>query len=384
MIIKEGSAEDIHNWFITEKSDEIVLCIFLGRSDKDILLLSNLIDRATQIDSIIGEKVGFLLCATGMQSASSVNGGSGGVNVIGGAYKRASRNTVVARDFISSFDMERLRRGGYPADREYYRQASEALARSTARLVPDFMEMYGVTHRELPCVVTLVKGVHTFNITHSPSDLSPESLITWLTKVRKIVDQVERDLLLKNFCATEIQHRINSTKAYEAEAYAKLAKIEKAATGICRKYAKSTENALPVVSSLSSRDLNIEEKKRVMCRFMIDYPEAKQDNRWSKILALLKRIEELRSSELGALDRDALKSLSDRLQDEFEKLGKIYEAVTALKMPNSSSRAADRGATPRRPQNYWETVDRVNTASDMMEKTITAIKFIGRLIAIGS
>lgn len=373
MIIREGSAKDIHNWFITEKTDETVLCIFLGTSNDDVSLLSDVIDQAAHIDSVIGQKIGFLLCASGKWSASSVDR-PGELNIIGGEYKRAHPETVAARDFISSLDLEKLRQGGYQ-----YAEVNKALARSTVRLVPDFMEMYGVTNRELPCIVTLVKGVHTYNVTPCPSDLSPKALVTWLGELREIVDLVERDLLLRDFCAVDIQRRIELTKSYETEVDAKLKKIEKAALGICRKYADSVDDVLPVFSSLSSGELNKEQKSKVMQRFVVDFPLSKIDNRWPKIFSLQERIDELRSLELGALDRNTLKSLSHRLEDEFEKLKKIQDVIKALKMPNSSSRFAIRGATPR----YWESVDRVNTATDIMEKASTALKVIGRFLAIG-
>jgi hypothetical protein len=44
-------------------------------------------------------------------------------------------------------------------------------------MVLDFMELYRISRSELPCLVTLVKGVHTFNVTKYSPHLSEEDLI---------------------------------------------------------------------------------------------------------------------------------------------------------------------------------------------------------------
>lgn len=383
MIIKEGTAEDIHNWFITEKTDEIVLCIFLGASKMDVDLLGRLIEQASHIDGVMGRKIGFLLCADGLQAASTVGQSGGRETIINGVYKRPVAEPLVARDFISEFNMERLRNGGQPADKEYYRDASKALAQSTARMVPDFMELYGISRSELPCLITLVKGVHTFNVTKCPAEPREEDLLNWLEDVAGLIERVERDLLLKDFEAPEILERIKASKGHAGEAEAKLKKIEKAARGIVTKYASSVDEALPTVSALSSSELNEEQKSVVMQSFLSDFPAAKLDNRWPKIFILQKRIDSLREEEFGSLDRQSAKSLAEKLSDEKNKLEAIHTAISSLSCSNGGSRVSRRGATPRRPENNWETVDRVNTATDLVYKINDAIKFVARFLAIG-
>lgn len=280
--------------------------------------------------------------------------------------------------------MERWRNGDQPADKEYYKDASNALAQSTARMVPDFMELYGISRSELPCLMTLVKGVHTFNVTKYPAHPTEDDLIKWLEKVADLIERVERDLLLRDFEAPEILQRIKASKGHAGEAEAKLKKIEKAAHGIVTKYASSVDKALPTVSALSSSELNEEQKSVVMQNFLSDFPAAKLDNRWPKIFGLQKRIDSLREEEFGSLDRQSAKSLAEKLSDEKNKLEAIHAAISSLSFSNGGSRVSRRGATPRRLENNWETVDRVNTATDLMLKVNDAIKFVARFLAIGS
>lgn len=383
MIIQEGTAEDIHNWFITEKTDEIVLGIFLGTSREDVELLARLIEQASHIDGIIGRKTGFLLCADGLNAASSVDQSGGKLNIINGVYKRPLAEPIVARDFISDFNMERWRNGGQPADNEYYRDASNALAQSTARMVPDFMELYGISRSELPCLITLVKGVHTFNVTKCPAQPMERDLIKWLEDVADLIERVERDLLLKDFEAPKILQRIKASKGHAGEAEAKLKQIRKAAQGIVTKYASSVDDALPTVTALSSGELNEEQKSVVMQKFLSDFPAAQLDNRWPKIFDLQRRIDNLREEEFGSLDGQSAKSLSEKLSDEKYKLESIHTAISNLSFSNNRSRVSRRGATPRRPQHYGDTVERVNNSIDLMYKVNDAIKYLARFLALG-
>tara|TARA_R110001606_G_scaffold10608_1_gene45796 strand:- start:309 stop:1508 length:1200 start_codon:yes stop_codon:yes gene_type:complete len=383
LIIKDGSAQDIQNWFITECTQEIILCVFLGTSKDDVSLLSNLIDQVTHIDGIAGKKIGFLLCANGLEPTPFAASRGGTVNFIGGEYKCAVGNSVSARNFLSSFDLDRLQRRDDASSQLTYKLACEALARSSARLVPEFMEIYGISDQELPCFITLVKGVDTVNVTQCPSDLSPAAVLIWLANLRQIIDQVERDLLMKDFCATEMLQRIHAAKACQQEADAKLEKIKQAALGISRKYSNSLERSAPLILALASGKLNRDQKLKAIESYKADHPESKMDNRWDKISRLQERIDNLRESELLALDRSSLRSLSEKLEDELEKLKNIHSAIARLKMPNSSSRFAVSPAEPRISGRAWEAVGRVNTVSDMSAKIAKAISFIASLITAG-
>lgn len=160
MLIKEGTAEEINDWFITSKTDEIVLCIFLGTSNSNTLLIPSLIEKSTRVDGIIGKKIGFLLCSQESTTSSYIDHDLATYN---GSGESLSANS--ARKFLLQFDTIDLKSDS-PKQRS--KHAIEALAACTARMVPDFMQLYGIEHRELPCIITIVKGIDTVNISRLP------------------------------------------------------------------------------------------------------------------------------------------------------------------------------------------------------------------------
>jgi hypothetical protein len=377
MIIQEGTAEDIHNWFLTEKTEEIVLCIFLGTRPDDVTTLSRLIDQAVHIDSIIGGKIGFLLCANNLHVASSVNSEGGSYHIIDAEYKKPRANPETAREFISRFNMKWLNSGS----RGYHSQVSRALAKSTANLVPSFMELYGVERSELPCIITLFKGLEAFKLTKLPLNWSVDSLEHWLSDISDIVDRVERDLLMKHFSVWDISSRMARTNEYLRERNAKLEKVRHAVVGICSKYIADQQHSLSIISALTSAELNKSAKCAVVETLFERCPSSRVDSRWRKVYKLLERIDDLNSLELDTLDHRSLLSASERLNEELDKLRAISEAISELTIDGANGRTGSRRAVPRRARFDWETIERVNTATDIAEKTMQVMQVLTRLLS---
>jgi len=384
MIIKEGSVKEIHNWFLTEETDEIVLCVFLCANPENVSMLSETIERAFQVDAAIGREIGFLLTARELNKTSSIDAGGGQCNIIGADYVAKKGTKQIARDFISQFDMDHLRNGGQPAARGYYQAASDALARSSASLVPEFMEYYGVRYGELPCIVTLVKGIEEVGITRCPQDINSDQLIAWMRKIAEIISAVQRELILRDFSHLEICSQIARTAELEREKSAKLDKIAKAVTGICKKQGVDQGRASTLVASLSSSDLSSEEKKSLIQDFCRDHTNAAEDNRWPKIRSLQERVDEICESMISVLDRDSLRDLDQKLRLERDGLESLFKKIRSVEFDGLQPRMIFVPAVPRRASSSWDRVERVNTAVDIGQKINSAISYVVRLLAVGS
>lgn len=114
------------------------------------------------------------------------------------------------------------------------------------------------------------------------------------------------------------------------------------------------------VSSLSSQALNYEKKYSLIQKFILDYPESKNDQRWAKILKLQRRIDELLSLEIHAQDR---KLFRDRLEVELDKLAKIRLEIQSLHIPGCGSSYASL-TTPI--ERTLKAVRHVNVLSEMI------------------
>ncbi|WP_028878953.1 hypothetical protein [Terasakiella pusilla] len=359
MIFKEGSAQDVHNWFVSEKTPEVALCIFLGAAKQEISILSSLIDNCIEIDSIIGNLIGFLLCGNNISAQSSFTCRNQ-QNFIAAEYKKISNKAVPVRDYLSRIDAQLSKR------KDNYRKEEIAsfIANSSARLVPDFIDLYGVSQKELPCMITLIKGIDKTIVTPFPARFTSDHFIQWLSQIRDLVDNVDRHLLSPDFYITEVSELINKNFEYENELRAKLQKIKKAAIGISGKYQVPVDDALPMISVLTSQRQKSKEKAEYIQNFILKYPKSETDNRWQKIASLQKKVDQLLSLQNDIITLNNPKDASERLEVEYKKLHLIYDQISNLKFEFSNSRTVKITTSDK----IWKPVERVNTTSDLLKK----------------
>lgn len=377
MIIREGSAEEIHSWFLTEQTQEAVLCVFLGSANHQIAELSKLIDSVVEVDSILGRKIGFLICSGDRQTASELDLGYGERLMIGAQYKGAvGVQNRTLRTQMAKLDLHSFRHHGGD---QYYREAIQSLARSTARLVPDFMELFGVRHSELPCIVTLFKGIDEFAITPCSTQVTKDQIVSWLESVRLIVDQVDEDILHADMRNIDMGMRIRMSSEYQREIGAKLKKVEVAATGICARHKVDSSAVLALLATLCSDSTTLFDKLEAVSAFCVNFPMAADDNRWEKIETLLQKVDETRQMDVHTLNRSELQALESKIRAEMQKISMILERVRNLKMEGGSSRYGTKRPNRRR-LNSWEVAEKLNTAADIWDKLSTALAFILKLL----
>jgi len=109
MIIKDGSVEEIHEWFLTQPTKEKVICIFLCKTPDNVKVLSDAIERSFQLDQLLGEKIGFLLSGKGLNSATSLSADFGNVYLFSGKYYNKNEAPFLARQFLNNIELSNLK-----------------------------------------------------------------------------------------------------------------------------------------------------------------------------------------------------------------------------------------------------------------------------------
>lgn len=369
MLIVEGSAEEISKWFITQKTDETILCIFLGTAQSHIDLLATLINRVEQVDAVIGEKIGFLVCTKGQLTAKYLESKPD----LKPTRLVAEKRSIPAREYLLQFDTISLRSEPRVAQSEH---EANALSACTARMMPDFMRTFGIHHKDLPCMLTLVKGVDSASVSSFPEHVTKEALLRWLSDLRDLVDRVESDLLNRDFTVEDVLWRLQSARNFADEAKAKLLQINKAAQGVCAKFSSDVDTVFRTVTALSSEHLNSHEKAKVIAEFVAQFPESARDQRWAKVTKLQERIDELDKLSIQSLDREATKDISEKLKDELQRVEQIYEGIQQIGFADSKSSTS---SVSLRGSQIWGAAERVNTAHDIIQKLNKALLLLSGL-----
>lgn len=370
LLIHEGTAEDIHNCFITERTDERVLVIFLGATRDDKRLVSELIDQVVEIDAIIGREIGFLVCDPQGKTKSKLVGGEGESQLIGAEFISPNKKFGSARKFLSEADDWML------TDRK----ASEILAHSTISLVPDFMELYGIERSKLPCLVCLFKGMSDYAVLEVPHDPSFNNVLDWLNSIKEIYEDVNRDILMADISQWDLSQRLQRSEELRREREAKIKKIKTAALGAVARNIDDQEFAMEMTAKLSSQALNAPEKSEEVGKLLSRLPDAGKDGRWEKILRLQERVDDLALLDIANLEPRGFENLKTRLEHEISKIEELSNRIAHLSLQGSNRGHGRRTAVAREPQT-WQKIDRVNTATDVLDKLNRGLEFVIRLMA---
>lgn len=183
MIVSQGSAESFLRMFHGLQSEMTIAILILSARRKETELFGSLIDGLAEVDQALGREVGLFLFYPNSQAALSA--WDRDTKFIGGerfTFNGKRPSAMEAREFFYSVN---------PDDNPYYRdQIQRTVAQSSAEIVDEFCTIFEIDPASLPCVCTLIKGVHKPIVSKAGERLSYARLVEAAHSIRRELESI--------------------------------------------------------------------------------------------------------------------------------------------------------------------------------------------------
>ena len=378
MIITSATPQELVDWFHTRQEDQRILCVMLAPSQEDQHKVSQLVAELFRADAVLGDEVAFLLIHPSANTPLGLDKGYGAFAILRGdafpihesrrqlAY--ALRETDVFRD---------MSRHGEP----YRQDVADISARSMALFVPQLMNLFGVSHNDLPALCVLVKGLDESIVLPLGNDWTQDSLLALLMGIRSIADELPNFRTEFQSLADNVPSKLRLMSEVTREIDAKVARIIKILERILRCY-NGTENDRTLIADFIARNCpSNEELQNILNRLSFcGNKQYSNDEQVTKVMRLMVRIEAVRE-ELSAdlQSRRYILSIADRAEQLVERRAQLFQAIQKIRNARVKTTSTIAAGSLGRVRSGLEAI---NLTGDLGEKLLAAIEWVKTLVGV--
>lgn len=338
-----------------------VAILILSARRKEVELFQSLIDGLAEIDYALGREIGLFLFYP--QSEGALQAWDRDTLFIGGerfAYDGENPTAVGAHDFFHTVN---------PDENPHYRdQIRRTVAHSSASIVSEFCAAFDIKPSDLPCVCTLIKGVHQPIISNAGERLSFARLVKAATTIRGELETVRTrgqhliegvDGLGRSL--REVEQRLGTVDR-------KKQRILSLVSGLEMKYGVTLApqiTAMLALDSLSAqsfeavvREVSGEQSDRIL-----------RDSRSQGIRHAISAWQERRSEVARFVEANPLNGLQDRVMEIDAIRSELEGAIRAA--------YADAGISVFRFSEYAGSVAKLSRALSTLAKVVALVKSVG-------
>lgn len=375
MIITSATPQELVNWFHTRQEEQRILCVMLAPAEDDQMKMAALVANLYEADAVLGEEVAFLLLHPSANTPLGLDKGYGQfATLLGSAFPSASTSGGTAYPLR---DKEVFRDMSTAGD-SYRQEIANKSARAMALFVPEFMELFAVSHSELPALCVLVKGLNKSVVLPLGKDWSSVSLLELLGRIRSLADNLPNFQVEYQLLADNIPKQIIPVSEAEREIEAKITRIINILEKIVRRY-QGTERDSTLVADFLAQGCSSTEQLQSVLRGLSfrDNERYLKDGQVSKVVRLMERVETLRAElDHDLRTRHYVLSVSDRARQLVERREQLFQAIHGLRGARFKTTSKTNASLGR----LRSMLEDINLAGDLGEKFLTAINWVRLLI----
>ena len=309
MNIFEGSAAELERWFHLTDRQHFLMCFLVAARAADRQLFKSLIDEVVHMDSVLGEKISFILFKEPSKAKARTRRQQAippGISLNDSTDKRGNRvraATVMAGEILRPtkkksalprlidevYDVRSLTKSRSPVRRT----VQELVVNSSHKIIPDLCEHFEVSFDKLPAIVVLAKGVRERFLFQLRQETAYQEILDFVTHLATILR--ERDVVIQS--RIEMKARIQELENALQRIESRSQEIDFAVEGLRRKHnlADGPLNSFLLAIRAGQSDLSF---RRIIAE-MPDSDSALKDARVAKVDRLLN---EIRDVHLGMKD----------------------------------------------------------------------------------
>lgn len=351
----------------------------LAPAQEDQLKIAELVADLFEADAVLGDEVAFLLIHPGANTPLGLDKGYGKFATLRGSafpvresrqhLAYSLRETEVFRDMSSE--------GG-----TYRREIAEKSARAMALFVHEFMQLFGVSQRDLPALCVLVKGLDESIVLPLGRDWTKSSLLVLLERLRSIADELPNFRTEFQSLADEVPAKLKSLSEVTREIEAKVTRIVEILERLLRRY-QGTESDSTLVADFIARGCPSHgQLQGVLDRLSFSSNERYlKDGQVTKVAALTARVEAVREElSLDIQSRHYVLSIADRAKQLVERRSQLFHAIQDLRTSHVTTTSAIASGSLGRLRPVLESI---NLTGDLSEKLLAAIEWVRKLVTQG-
>ncbi|MDY7066555.1 hypothetical protein PsexTeo8_30140 [Pseudomonas extremaustralis] len=345
------------------------MCVMLAPELEDQQKLKDLTLRFAAADSWLGSEVAFILLDPKGDSAVGLDRGMGEVGAFSGAAFPL-RDTTGFRDLTDDWAKHRDR-------------VAQISARGLARFVPEFMEIFKVTPKDLPCLSLVVHGVDESIVLSLGKDWTVEELKELLMNIRTIVDGTPNFREQISAMAAQLPKPLERLQDLVNSIGAKAGQTSKILDQMLRRHNGNEDDHRIVASYVGQGCQGRVILENVLMRFSFkDSERFLRDEQTARLLKLATQLDSLRAP-LIELQHGGLfiPSVTELAQHWVASRDKLFEGLQGL-LP------AKQVTTTRINRNQLtrlkSVLEFVNTSGDVVGKAVAAYDWIIKLTGKGS
>lgn len=379
MIITSATPQELVNWFHTRQDDQRILCILLAPAQEDQHKISQMVSELFDADAVLGDEVAFLLLHPNADTPLGLDKGYGTFATLRGSafpvrenrrkLAYSLRETDVFRDMSSDGD-------------PYRKEIANKSARAMALFVPEFMNLFGVSQRELPALCVLVKGLDESIVLPLGKDWTQDLLLALLGRIRSITDELPNFRVEFQTLADNVPSKIKSVSEVTREIDAKVSHIVEILERLLRRYQGTEGDSTLVADFVARRCPSSEQLQDILSRLSFCSNERYlKDGQVSKVVALIARVEAVRDELSEDIkSRRYVLSIADRAKQLAERRSQLFQTIQDMRdvrdarVRTTSKMAA--GSIGR----IRSGLEAINLTGDLGEKLPTAIEWVRKLV----
>lgn len=378
MIITSATPQELVNWFHTRQEDQRILCVMLAPAQDDQRKVSRLVAELFDADAALGNEIAFLLIHPSANTPLGLDKGYGEfATLLGSAFpihedrRRLAyslRNTEVFRDMSNNGD-------------PYRQEIADKSARAMALFVPEFMQLFGVSQRDLPAMCVLVKGLDDSIVLPLGKGWTQDSLLALLGCIRSIADELPNFRTEFRSLADEVPGKLKSVSEVTRELDAKIAHIVEILERLLRRYQGTEEDSTLIADFIARGCPSSDQLQGVLGRLSFCSNERYvKDGQVTKVAALMTRLEAVRAAlSVDLQSRRYVLSIADRSQQLVERRTQLLQALQELRDARVTTTSTMASGSLSRVRSALEGI---NLTGDLGEKMFGAIEWVRKLVGV--
>lgn len=376
MIITSVTPKELVNWFHTRQEDQRILCVMLAPAQEDQRKISELVAELFEADAVLGDEVAFLLIHPSANTPLGLDKGYGEFATLrGSAFPIREGRRHLAYSLRETEVFRDMSNEGGP----YQREIAEKSARAMALFVPEFMQLFGVSQRDLPALCVLVKGLDESIVLPLGRDWTKDSLLALLERLRGIADGLPNFRTEFQSLADEVPSKLKSVSEVAREVEAKNARIVEILECLIRRY-QGTESDSTIIADFIARGCpSHEQLQGVLDRLSFSSNERYlKDGQVTKVAVLMARVEAVREElSLDLQSRRYVLSISDRAKQLVERRSQLFQAIQDLRTAHVTTTSTIASGSLGRVRSVLESI---NLTGDLGEKLLAAVEWARKLV----
>jgi hypothetical protein len=374
--IFDGTAEELERWFHEADQQHLLMCFLLAASARDRTLFQTLINEVVEMDSVLGEKISFILFrepedmhsdtrddrtsrnAIVFQGQTDRWGGMArGEAVMAGerllpAGRAPKRPTRVIDELYTLQSLD---------EREHVRNEHvyNSVVKSSQKIIPDLCEHFEIAPGGMPAVVVLAKGIDEHFLFPLGETAQYMSVLHFVHELANILRQTE-DVLEDGLI---IETQVRELKVAFSRIEKRKEEIRHAVEGLRRKHHIPEEPLKIFLLAVHAgrSDLSF----RSVIAALPDFVSTLKDERVTKVDRLLQEIQDVASNVndiVGIRTGDLLASVDQQVNRSREILARLGE------LRHDNQRSRNMKQLKRRIGQVNDIAEKANLWVDIAEK----------------